>query len=97
VISKKQLLAEAGREKKSTRREDRRDKQNDNTNRTAKAEEQREVERKNKSGIHKNVARDRRQTPKRRGKENAIKRKREGDVQNNKHLIRDCPSQSEAR
>jgi hypothetical protein len=61
VISEKQLLAEAGREKKSTRREDRTEKQNDNTNTTAKAEEQREGERKKKSGIHKNVARHRRQ------------------------------------
>jgi hypothetical protein len=56
VKSEKQLLAEAGREKKSTRREERRDEQNDNTNTTAKAEEQREDERKNRSEIHKNEA-----------------------------------------
>jgi hypothetical protein len=61
VISEKQLLAEAGRGKKSTRREDRTDKLNENTNTTSKAEEQREAERKNESGIHKNVARHRRQ------------------------------------
>jgi hypothetical protein len=61
VISEKQLPAEAGRGKKSTRREDRTDKQNDNTNTTAKAEEQREAERKNQSGIHKNEARHSRQ------------------------------------
>jgi hypothetical protein len=61
VISKKHLLAEAGREKKNTRRKDRTDKQNDNTNMTAKAEEQREAVRKNKSGIHKTVAGHRRQ------------------------------------
>jgi hypothetical protein len=61
VISEKQLLAEAGREKKSTRRKDRTDKKNDNTYTTAKAEEQREAERKKRSGIKKNVARHRRQ------------------------------------
>jgi hypothetical protein len=55
------LLTKEGREKKSTQREDRKDKQNDNTNTTAKAEEQREAKRKNKSGIHKNVAGHRRQ------------------------------------
>jgi hypothetical protein len=61
VISEKQLLAEVGREKKCTRREDRTDKQNDNTNTTAKAEEQKEAERKNQRGIHKKVAGHRRQ------------------------------------
>jgi hypothetical protein len=61
VISENKLLAEAGREKKSTRREDRPDKQNDNKNTTAKAEKQREIERKKRSGIHKNIARHRRQ------------------------------------
>ena len=61
MISEKQLLAEAGRGKNRTRREDRADKQNDNTNTTAKAEEQREAKRIERSGIHKNVARHRRQ------------------------------------
>jgi hypothetical protein len=70
---------------------------NDNTNTIAKAAEQKEIERIKKSEIHKNVARHRRQSPKRRGKESAIKRKREGDVQNNKHFTRDCPCQSKAR
>jgi hypothetical protein len=61
VKSEKQLLAEAGREKKSTRQEDRTDKQNDNPNTTRKAEEQRKAEVENPSGIHRNVARHRRQ------------------------------------
>jgi hypothetical protein len=61
VISEKQLLAEAEREKKCTRRKDLTDKQKDSTNTTAKAEEQREAERKNQSGIHKNEAGNRRQ------------------------------------
>jgi hypothetical protein len=88
VISEKQLLAEAGRDKKSTRREDRTDKQNDNTNTTAKAEEQKRADAQKRSWIHNDEARDCRQKPCTRSKESVIKGEKRSEKKRDKQIIR---------
>jgi hypothetical protein len=51
VISEKQLLAEAGREKKSTRRKERTDKQNDKPNVKKKQKSRKELTLKKEAGF----------------------------------------------
>jgi hypothetical protein len=55
-VRSEKKLAEAGREKKSTHREDRTDKKNDNQNTTKKAEKQKEAEVKSRTKIQGDAA-----------------------------------------